>query len=428
MIAKYDGKCRKCGAVIHAGDSIRYSNLTKQTFCVPCWGTKGQSAHNPARDEQPAASAMAAIMERATAAHAAARAEQSEQKQSEATAAYERATSGQEMAPEAAPAAPAPVETSNGSAAYLAPLAAALAQHMNLPAAAMDAAAVTYIVRNEIAKLEAPAPTIIEVRRPDAPAVTIEGAHYLMPRLLRLMVAGIHVYLWGPAGTGKTTAVLQAAHALGKTDSEIDTLDPSTPKSGIMGYRTPTGDPVSTAFTRCYVGGQVYVGDELDNAPAAVQSIMNSALANGHAPTAWGMVPRGDGFVFGGTGNTPGRPTPSYPDRRPMSAAFADRLYFLHWPLDAAIECRVGGLKTPPAPVREEGTCTPGEWVRWVQRIRVWAAEHAPTLQVTPRASILGVQCLAIGETPTEVAHGLVFRGADAAMVTKALAAVPLPG
>jgi hypothetical protein len=110
-----------------------------------------------------------------------------------------------------------------------------------------------------------------------------------------------------------------------------------------------------------------------------------------------------------------------------MSAAFADRLYFVHWPLDPAIECRAAGLPVPARPERKERTCTPAQWVSWVQAIRAWAADNAPTMQVTPRASLVGLQALAAGETPEEAAHGLVFRGADSALVSKALAAVPLP-
>jgi hypothetical protein len=415
MIARYPGKCRRCGIGFEVGASVRYSNLTKQTFCVGCWGTK---AERIASDQN----TMAGIMARATEAHAAARA-------SEAVP-TEKPQDGLGQAQ----AVPVPVDSSEGDASYLAPLAAALARHMSLPAGHnMDAAMVETlaetVARRVLAEQETPAPTVIEVRRPEAPTVTLEHAHYLMPRLLRVMGAGMHVYLWGPAGTGKTTAALQAAHALrGPEGGEIDTLDQSTPKSSIMGYRTPTGDPVGTAFSRCWIAGHFYIADETDNAPANVQTIFNSALANGHAPLAWGSVARGEGFGFAGTGNTPGRPTPMFPDRRPMSAAFADRLYFMNWPLDAAIECRVGGLKAPKAPEREESTCTPGEWVRWVQRVRTWSETNVPTLMVTPRASILGIQALAIGETPTEVAHGLVFRGADNALVTKVLNAVPLPG
>ncbi len=267
---------------------------------------------------------------------------------------------------------------------------------------------------------------VIKVQTPEGEERKIEGAHYLMPRLLKLLGAGLHVYLWGPAGSGKTTAALDAAKALALT-GEIDTLDPTTPKSSILGYRTPNGDPVQTAFTRCYGDGAIYVADECDNAPAHVQTLFNSALANGHAPSAWGLIERSPRFGFVGTGNTPGRPTPQFPDRRPMSAAFADRLYFIHWPLDPAIECRAAGLPCPDAPERDESTCTIAQWVQWVQAVRAWAESNAPTLMVTPRASLLGKVALALGESPSEIADGLVFRGADKALVAKVLAANPLP-
>jgi hypothetical protein len=272
----------------------------------------------------------------------------------------------------------------------------------------------------------APRVTVIELRRPDALPVAIEGAHYLMPRLLRLMGAGIHVYLWGPPGSGKTTAALQAAKALG-LDAELDTLDASTPKSHILGYRNLDKSPAETAFSRAYPTNAVYVADETDNASAGVQTLFNSALANHRAPFAWGMLDRGERFVFTGTGNTPGRKTPMFPDRHPMSAAFADRLYFIHWPLDPAIEQRAAGLPLSAPPYRREYTCTPAVWGKWVQDVRAYAASAAPTLMVTPRATLTGLQALAIGETPEEVAHGLVFRGADSALVGKILSEVSLP-
>jgi hypothetical protein len=279
-----------------------------------------------------------------------------------------------------------------------------------------------------VAKHTAPSKVTIEVKGLDQKVRKVEGAHYLLPRLLKLLGAGFHVYLWGPAGSGKTTAAQQAAVALGR-GAEIDTLDPTTPKSSILGYRSPDGKPVQTAFTRCYGGkaAGIYIADECDNAPAHVQTLFNSALANGHAPTAWGMLDRSDLFGFAGTGNTPGFQTPTFPDRRPMSAAFKDRLYFMFWPLDPAIECRAGGLPVPPAPRREERTCEASAWVTWVREVRAWAERNAPTLMVTPRASIEGVRALALGETPAEIAHGLVFRGADAALVSKVLGACPLP-
>jgi hypothetical protein len=269
----------------------------------------------------------------------------------------------------------------------------------------------------------------IAVQHKDGTETKIENAHFLMDRTLRLIRAGISLYFWGPAGSGKTTMALDAAKALSLM-AELDTLDPSTPKSGILGYRTPTGEPVWTATLRRYAEGGIIIWDEMDNAPGHVQNVGNSMLANGHAPAAWGMVPRHETFGFIGTGNTPGRPTPRFPDRKNMSAAFADRLYFIHVPLDPNIERRATGRSPAKVPARL-GTVreiTPAAWGRWVEEIRAWSEKNAPTLQVTPRATITGLRALAAGETPEEVAHGLVFRGADDSLVSKALEACPLPG
>jgi energy-coupling factor transporter ATP-binding protein EcfA2 len=284
-------------------------------------------------------------------------------------------------------------------------------------------------LRAEVTALASAKATVLEVKTGSGPKATtkqIAGAHFLMPRLLKLLDAGFAVYLWGPAGSGKTTAAMQAAKVLSR-ESEIDTLDPSTFRSMVQGYMTPTGEPVHTTFTRCWTGGKVYIADETDNAPGHVQTLFNSALANGHAPLAWGNVARPDSFSFIGTGNTPGRPTREFPDRKPMSAAFADRLYFLYWPIDPSIECRAAGLTPPKAEPRYETTASAQLWVSFVQSLRAWATVNAPTLMITPRASLAGLKALAAGETPAEVADGLIFRGCDAELKRKALYAVPLP-
>lgn len=289
-----------------------------------------------------------------------------------------------------------------------------------------NANAVLSVVTDALAELKANKPVVLEVKKLDGAVTKVENGHYLLPRLIKLLASGFNLYLWGPAGSGKTTAAMWAAVAL-KWLSEIDTLDPTTFRSMVQGYMTPQGEPVHTTFTRCWTEGKVYVADETDNAPGHVQTLFNSALANGHAPLAWGNVARKEGFGFVGTGNTPGRPTREFPDRKPMSAAFADRLYFMHWPLDPAIECRAAGLAIPAMPVVEPKTCSAKDWVTFVRKLRDWASVNMPTLMVTPRASLAGLQALQLGESPLDIAHGLIFRGADSEMVSKALNAVKLP-
>lgn len=280
-------------------------------------------------------------------------------------------------------------------------------------------------VERELALLKAAQPVVIEIRTAES-VKTVQDAHFLMPRLLKLLGEGLNVYLWGEPGSGKTTAAMQASEALGM-GSEVDTLDRTTFRSMIQGFISADGQrQVHTSFTRCWSEGLGYIADEADNAPGNVQTLFNSALANGHAPLAWGNVERHPKFVFIGTGNTPGRPTRQFPDRQPMSAAFADRLYFMYWPIDPAIECRAVGLPIPPRPELAPIKVSNTGWVTWVRKMRDWASVNMPTMQVTPRASLTGLQALALGEHPLDVAHGLVFRGADSEMVSKALHACPI--
>jgi hypothetical protein len=272
----------------------------------------------------------------------------------------------------------------------------------------------------------------IEVRDRTADVVRSKpDVHMYVPRLVRLLDAGIHVFLWGAPGTGKTTGAMHAAELLGR-QFEIDTLDPSTQRSQVQGFQTPnlaTGGttPAHTSFTRCWTEGKLYIADELDSSPGHVQNLFNSALANGHAPLAWGNVERPKGFLFCGTGNTPGCRTSAFPDRHNMSGAFKDRLYFMHWPLDPAIEMREGGRKVARPEPRTPRPIDAGAWVNFVTDVREWAERNAPTLHVTPRASIVGKIALAAGEAVEDVADGLIFRGCDAELRSKVLANVRMP-
>ena len=294
------------------------------------------------------------------------------------------------------------------------------------PSASVSEETVRRIVREEAVQT-----TQITITRIDGSTAKVEGSHYNFERLINLYRAGIRaVYIWGPAGTGKTYAAMRVCEALG-LNWELEGLDGSSPRSSLFGYRSPTGEPVLTPFLRTFadpLGGLVI--DELDGSPGPLQVNLNSALANGHASTAWGAITRGEGFGLWGTGNGPGRPTPAHPERKNMAGAFKDRLYFMHWPLDRNIERRATGrsLVKPPARNGRARDITPQDWGRWIEEIRPWCEKNAPAqIHVSTRAVIEGLKALAAGETPEEVADGLIFKGADDSLVAKALEACPLP-
>jgi hypothetical protein len=291
------------------------------------------------------------------------------------------------------------------------------------PAAAMDEGR----VRALIAETQA-ATVTVEIKRLDETVHVKENAHPLFPRAARLAGAGVHLQFYGPAGTGKTTLAIDVAEALGN-GWELETLDPTTPKSSVSGYRTPTGENVHTSTTRAAIQGKALILDENDLGPGALQSLYNGLLANGHIACAWGRENKASTFVHLGCSNTPlAGPTPTFSDRKVGSSAYRDRLYFIHVPQDPNIEARAAGLPLAPPPARKATTCTPAEWVSWVRAMRAWAPTNAPLLVqfLGQRASLMGVKLLDLGETPREMADGLVFKGADDALVAKALAACPL--
>jgi hypothetical protein len=288
--------------------------------------------------------------------------------------------------------------------------------------AALDRKAVIEIVREY-----APPPPDLVIRRDDAPPVKIEGAHYLVPRIVKLMSARIPVLVWGEAGTGKTTLAAQVADALG-LEFHFDTLTRDSSRVQIYGYRAPDGTPVETPTTRAYAAGDraMLAHDEVGYSPPSVQGMLNSALANGILPAAWGDLRGAPAYLA--TDNTPLGPTEDHPDREEGSPAYKDRLYFIRLDLDENIIRRACGLSPVRRAARPEATCTAADWGTWVLSARAWCKRNAPNLHVGQRAALVGLRALAAGETPEEVAEGLVFKGCDPSLRSKVLDANPLPG
>ena len=60
--------------------------------------------------------------------------------------------------------------------------------------------------------------TTVRVETLDKPTVDIKGAHKALPRVISRLKLGINIYLYGPAGAGKTTLAVQCAEALSIPD------------------------------------------------------------------------------------------------------------------------------------------------------------------------------------------------------------------
>ncbi len=271
---------------------------------------------------------------------------------------------------------------------------------------------------NELIK-KAMKPKILEVHNVDTKSVElIESPHKDLERLLYLIQKRHHVYLYGPAGSGKSTAAGQIAKAL-KLSFGYLSLNPQTPDSRILGFLDAGGTYRKTPFYDCYKNGGVFCIDEMDNASASLLTTLNSMLENGYGAFPGELVSRHKDFVLVATGNTNGRgANPMFPERRPFDVAFAERFTFLYWDYDVSLERKVTLSINPKAE----------EWLNWVWKARDYTAKNYPKVLVSPRAAFKGAEYLLDGKmTAMEICEAIVFKGLDKATIDKITSNCPLP-
>lgn len=265
--------------------------------------------------------------------------------------------------------------------------------------AALDASVREAAAKAARVAVEALAPRELVVKVVAGGAVNVGRAHKQFERLLKMVAAGVNVWLCGPAGSGKTTAAEQVARALGRKFYFNGAVDSEYKLSGFVDAQ---GRVVSTAFRRAYKTGGVYLFDEVDaSLPGAVLAF-NAALANGHAdfPGDDEPTPRHRDFACVAAANTWGHgATTEYVGRNRMDAAFLDRFAQLTWDYDEELERELA------APSGDVGRA----WCLEVQRLRAEVRRRGLKVVVSPRATIYGCRLLAVGMTVDEVRDATVM-------------------
>lgn len=129
------------------------------------------------------------------------------------------------------------------------------------------------------------------------PEVKLDGKpHKLLPRLLRLIAAGVsekNIMLIGPAGSGKTYLAEQVSKVLGLPFAAVS-FSPGMSEGKLLGRMVQkisdgSENYVSSAIVNAYVNGGVILKDELDNGDPSIVTVLNSFLANG-----WMYLPSGE--------------------------------------------------------------------------------------------------------------------------------------
>jgi hypothetical protein len=230
--------------------------------------------------------------------------------------------------------------------------------------------------------------------------------HESFPDLLRHLSLRDNVYLYGPAGSGKSTAAKQAAQALklnlgttGKVDSKYD----------LLGFRDAHGRVVRTPFREIWESGGLFLFDELDRSDPSAVVALNNGLATGSLDFPDGTVAKHETTLILGGGNTSlGGGDRTYTAGVAQDGSVRDRFVFLPWGYDEGLELRLVG--TDAKAIR---------WAHFVQAVRRAAGKLKIDVLATPRASIQGARALLSGMALAKVEERYLWKGLDSAAIAK---------
>lgn len=239
-------------------------------------------------------------------------------------------------------------------------------------------------------------PTIVHIQPIDAPTIDMGVQHNAFPTLLNYCRAVRAIWMYGPAGTGKSMACENVAKALGR---EFRTNGKLSEDVHLLGYKDAMGIYRSTHFRDAYENGHIYCADEIDGWLPDALIALNNALANGHCAFPDKIVPRHPDFIFIGAANTTGKGgTIEYVARFQHDAAFLDRFVTLEFSHDNGLEDYCVSNKT---------------WLKRVRYVRDRCANQSTIKNhlITMRAAIYGEKLLAAGIEQEQVEKSTLRKG-----------------
>ena len=262
-----------------------------------------------------------------------------------------------------------------------------------------------------------------------APGVTLSGdavMHHKFPLLAAAVAARVNVMLVGPAGSGKTTAAVKAAQALGLPFYGTGAINSEYKRTG---FSDAQGRSVSTAFRTAFEHGGVFLFDEIDASLPGALLAFNAALANDWMDFPDANVKRHDDFRVIAGANTFGTGADrQYVGRNQLDAASLDRYAVIDWGYDEALEASLLGLPAPkgaPVPAsilpreEEEVRGLAARWVDRVRKVRGAVSDLKVRHVVSPRATINGTKLLAAGWGWSDVEEAVIWKGLDKDTKTK---------
>jgi cobaltochelatase CobS len=210
--------------------------------------------------------------------------------------------------------------------------------------------------------------------------------------------------MFTPAGSGKTTAAINCAKALGIPFHFTGAI---ASEFKLTGFINAQGQIVSTEFRKAYESGGLFLFDEIDASYPQAVLAFNAALANDYMDFPDKRVERHKDFYCIAAANTFGQGADrQYIGRNQLDAASLDRFVFIDWKFDENLERELAANV---------------DWVNFVQEVRRVIVELKIRHVVSPRASIFGAKLLANGLSRKMVEKSVIWKGLDISTINTIL-------
>lgn len=147
-------------------------------------------------------------------------------------------------------------------------------------------------------------PQIHRIEIPHREPIEIKGIlHKQFDAILGSMMKGLPIYMWGPAGTGKSFMAQQMAECMGL---EYYYTNAVTDDIQLKGFIDANGRYHATQFHEAFTKGGLFLLDEVDASVPEALNLINNALANGYFDFPTGRATAHENFRCMGAGNTCG--------------------------------------------------------------------------------------------------------------------------
>ena len=266
----------------------------------------------------------------------------------------------------------------------------------------LDEGRVVEIVDDRVSKI---VPRPVEVNINDKTAKLEGFVHAAFDAIMQIVSEGCkNVYLYGPAGTGKTTLAANVASALSAKFSFIS-LSMGVTETHLFGRLLPQEDGswqyTKSAFVEIYENGGVFLLDEFDAADANVMVSINAALANGMFanPVSGRVHHRSEDTYIIAAANTWGHGADAqYVGRNQLDTATLDRFTMakVHVKYDETLESQIANSR-----ISSEAKCK--ELLDWVKELRESISELRLKRVATTRLVERAANAIAAGRSLPDV-------------------------